>query len=111
MASSALGHEKCQPSAPGTPPLSAREVVELLRHLHGWEVVDDRKLRKPYKFPNFATALEFVNGVGALAEREGHHPDIQLSWGRVVIEIWTHSIGGLSRSDFVLAAKLDELGK
>lgn len=72
-----------------------------------WAVVDDHHLFKTYRFPDFVTALAFVNRVGAVAEAEGHHPDVELTWGRVAIKIWTHAIDGLTESDFVLAAKAD----
>jgi 4a-hydroxytetrahydrobiopterin dehydratase len=72
-------------------------------------VVDNHHLEKSYEFPDFVSALDFANRVGAIAEQEGHHPDIQLSWGRVVLTIWTHKVEGLTRSDFVLAAKVDEI--
>jgi 4a-hydroxytetrahydrobiopterin dehydratase len=71
-------------------------------------VVEDKKLQKTYTFPDFAQALAFVNRAGAVAEVEGHHPDVYLTWGKVGVEIWTHAIGGLSENDFILAAKLDE---
>ena len=73
----------------------------------GWEVVDKHHLARTFKTPDFVTALEFVNNVGAVAEQQGHHPDIHLSWGKVTIEIHTHKINGLTESDFVLAAKID----
>jgi 4a-hydroxytetrahydrobiopterin dehydratase len=66
-------------------------------------------LEKTYLFKNFAEALAFVNRVGALAEEQGHHPDVYLAWGRVRLEIWTHKIKGLTESDFVFAAKCDRL--
>lgn len=75
----------------------------------GWEVVENHHLRKPYKFKNFQEALAFTNRVGELAEEIGHHPEIALGWGRVVLEIWTHKIDGLAESDFIFAAKCDEL--
>jgi len=84
-------------------------VTALLRQLRNWEVVNEHHLSKCYKFPDFAAALRFVNRVGDLAEREGHHPDLHLSWGRVRVEIWTQQVDGLTESDFVLAAKIDEL--
>jgi 4a-hydroxytetrahydrobiopterin dehydratase len=96
------------PCRKGTPPLPASERDRLLAELGGgWEVVDGHHLLKVYRFPDFAAALAFVNRVGAQAEAEGHHPDIELTWGRVAIKIWTHAIDGLSESDFVLAAKAD----
>jgi 4a-hydroxytetrahydrobiopterin dehydratase len=75
----------------------------------GWSVVDEHHLHKVFSFPDFATALAFTNKVGELAESEGHHPDILLSWGRVEIEIFTHKIDGLTESDFILAARIDRL--
>jgi 4a-hydroxytetrahydrobiopterin dehydratase len=79
----------------------------LLAQLSGWEVNVGGHLAKTYKLKNFERALSFVNRIGAIAEQEGHHPDIFLAWGRVGLEIWTHKIGGLSEADFVLAAKAD----
>lgn len=85
------------------------EIKRLLQELEGWEVVDDHHLTKRYEFPDFASALVFTNEVGGLAEEEGHHPDIYLAWGKVQLEIWTHKINGLTESDFILAAKCDDL--
>lgn len=83
---------------------------ELERELGpGWKVVDDHHLEKQLDFPDFATGLAFVNRVGALAEEEGHHPDLFLAWGKVGITIFTHKVDGLTRSDFILAAKIDQL--
>lgn len=76
---------------------------------HGWEVVDDERLIKTYDFADFAAALTFVNRVGALAEAQNHHPDLQLRWGKAVVEIWTHTVGGLTESDFIFAAKTEML--
>lgn len=74
-----------------------------------WAVVDAHHLRREYTFPDFGSALAFTNRIGALAEEQGHHPDLELGWGRVVVTIWTHKIDGLTRSDFVLAAHISEL--
>jgi 4a-hydroxytetrahydrobiopterin dehydratase len=83
---------------------------ELERELGGgWQVVGDHHLHKAFSFADFLGALEFTNRVGALAEAEGHHPDIRLTWGRVEIEIFTHKIDGLTESDFILAARIDRL--
>ena len=84
---------------------------DLRRHAGGrpdWRVRDDR-LSKTFLFPDFKSALAFVNRVGAVAEEQGHHPDLQLAWGKVVVEIWTHKIDGLTESDFIFAAKCDRL--
>ncbi|MEK6373615.1 MAG: 4a-hydroxytetrahydrobiopterin dehydratase [Acidobacteriota bacterium] len=98
------------PCRGGVPPLAGEELAALLRELgNGWRVVDGHHLEKEYPFPDFAEALAFTNRVGALAEEEGHHPDIYLAWGKVRITNWTHKIDGLSRGDFVLAAKIDRL--
>jgi 4a-hydroxytetrahydrobiopterin dehydratase len=74
-----------------------------------WNVVDEHHLVRLYKFPDFKSALDFVNRVGALAEDQGHHPDIALAWGKAEITIWTHAVNGLTESDFILAAKIDRL--
>jgi 4a-hydroxytetrahydrobiopterin dehydratase len=89
---------------------SALKGEDLKKHygqLEGWTVVNEHHLEKEYKFKDFAEALAFVNRLGAVAEAEGHHPDIFLTWGRVSVTLWTHSIGGLSEKDFALAAKAD----
>jgi 4a-hydroxytetrahydrobiopterin dehydratase len=89
--------------------LAGEELRKLQGQLEGWNVVDEHHLEKEYRFPDFRTALAFVNRVGDAAEAEGHHPDIFLAWGKVRITLWTHSIGGLSENDFILAAKADAL--
>lgn len=107
---SELSKEKCTPCRVGVPALQGEELRVLERELGGgWQVVAEHHLEKDFAFPDFATALTFTNKVGALAEEEGHHPDIHLAWGKVKITIWTHKIDGLTRSDFVLAAKTEEL--
>jgi 4a-hydroxytetrahydrobiopterin dehydratase len=93
----------------GVPPLNAAEIKQLLDQLRGdWRVEAVHHLEKEYTFVDFAAALAFTNAVGAIAEEQGHHPDIYLTWGRVVLKIWTHKIDGLTESDFILAAKADE---
>jgi 4a-hydroxytetrahydrobiopterin dehydratase len=77
--------------------------------LPGWQVVDGHHLTRSFQFPDFKTALEFVNRAGAVAEEEGHHPDLLLAWGKVDVKTWTHKIDGLTESDFILAAKIDRL--
>lgn len=92
------------------PPLEGRALEALAEELGGgWRVVDGHHLEKEYRFPNFVTALAFVNRVGELAEAQDHHPDLLLAWGRVVVRIWTHKIDGLTNSDFVFAAKADAI--
>lgn len=107
--SSELARQQCVPCMGGVPPLEGEQLGSLLRRLGGgWEVCDGHHLEKEYRFTDFAGALAFTNKVGAVAEEQGHHPDIHLGWGRVKIQIWTHKIDGLTESDFILAAKLDE---
>lgn len=106
-----LSKETCIPCRGGVPPLKGTELEELARELGGgWRVVEEHHLEKEFPFPDFRTALAFTNRVGEVAEEQGHHPDIHLAWGKARITIWTHKIDGLTRSDFVLAAKIDELG-
>lgn len=105
-----LSNKKCIPCRIGAPTLNEDEIKELIKELkEGWEVIDNKKLKKTYKFKDFKEALEFTNKVGKLAEEEGHHPVIHLSWGKVVLELWTHKIGGLHENDFILAAKIDKI--
>jgi 4a-hydroxytetrahydrobiopterin dehydratase len=104
-----LAEKICAPCKGGVPPLDSVESAKLASELPDWTVVNLHHLSRAFLFPDFAAALDFVNLVGELAEREKHHPDIFLSWGKAVIDIWTHKINGLSESDFVLAAKIDEL--
>ena len=105
-----LAAKECIPCKGGVPPLKGEE----LRALHnavnnGWQLVGDHHLEKEYKFKNFREALNFTNRVGELAERQNHHPDIHLAWGKVKVGIWTHKIDGLTESDFFFAAKTDLL--
>jgi 4a-hydroxytetrahydrobiopterin dehydratase len=89
--------------------LAGRELTSLLGQVHGWTVVGEHHIQKEFTFPNFVKALEFVNRVGAVAEEQGHHPDVYLAWGKVEIKLWTHKIDGLTESDFIMAAKTDKL--
>ena len=103
-----LADKQCIPCRGGVPPLTGQPLKDLARQLaDGWEVVDEHHLHRLHEFPNFREALAFVNAVGAVAEQQGHHPDITLSWGKVGVTIHTHKIDGLTESDFILAAKID----
>jgi 4a-hydroxytetrahydrobiopterin dehydratase len=104
-----LTQKHCVPCRGSTPPLTRAAITPLHAQVPKWEVVDDRRLLRALAFRDFKTALAFVDRVGALAEEEGHHPDLHLSYGEVRVELWTHAIGGLSESDFILAAKIDLL--
>lgn len=110
IVSAGLADEKCIPCKGGVPPLAGDDLAALVRELGGgWNVIDGHHLEKEFRFRDFSDALEFTNRVGDIAEREGHHPDIYLAWGKVRVTIWTHKINGLTRSDFVLAAKIEQL--
>jgi 4a-hydroxytetrahydrobiopterin dehydratase len=102
-----LSTKHCVPCHGGVPRLSGAEVAPLLAQLEGWEVVAEHHLSKRYEFKNFADALAFVNRAGAIAEGEGHHPDVEFGWGYARLKIYTHAIDGLSESDFILAARID----
>ncbi len=105
-----LAKLECVPCRGGTPPVQGDELKELERKLGGhWRTVDQHHLEKEFPFKDFREALAFTNQVGDLAEAQGHHPDLYLAWGRVKLTIWTHKIDGLTESDFILAAKVDEL--
>ena len=107
---SELADKECVPCKGGAPPLQGEALAELHRKLgDGWEVINVHHLEKDFTFKNFRDALAFTNKVGELAEQQRHHPDIGLAWGRVTVAIWTHKIDGLSESDFILAAKIDQV--
>ena len=106
---SQLAAKRCVPCRGGVPALDGDEIRPLLAQVSGWEVVRNHHLNKDFRFPDFKSALAFVNRVGEIAEAEGHHPDICLAWGKVGIQIWTHKVDGLTESDFILAAKIDAL--
>jgi 4a-hydroxytetrahydrobiopterin dehydratase len=97
------------PCRGGVPALQGEELERLKAQVSGWQVVDSHHLWKTYSFSDFRTALDFVNKAGAIAEEEGHHPDLFLAWGKVEVKIWTHTIDGLTENDFVLAAKIDRI--
>ena len=105
-----LAKKECLPCKGGVLPLTGQALSELLDKLGGdWRVVDVHHLEKEYRFKNFRSALDFTNRVGEMAEAQGHHPDIYLSWGKVRLTIWTHKIDGLTENDFIFAAKADIL--
>jgi 4a-hydroxytetrahydrobiopterin dehydratase len=105
-----LADQHCIPCRGGVPPLEKEKIATLLAELDGgWKVNSAGHLERAYEFKNFVAALKFANDVGAIAEAEGHHPDLHVRWGECRIEIWTHKISGLTESDFFLAAKIGRL--
>lgn len=104
-----LADRRCVPCQGGTPPMTRQEFQPLLAQIEGWEVPEDRKLVKTFRFKNFVEAVEFVNRIAQVAEEEGHHPDLYVAWGKVTVYLWTHKIDGLSESDFIMAAKIDRI--
>ena len=109
---STLAKKRCIPCEKGIPPLKREEAEKLLKELDQWMLIDDAKmLAKSFRFKNFVEAMRFINKVAEIAEGEGHHPDITISYNAVGLELMTHAIDGLSENDFILAAKIDEIKK
>lgn len=105
-----LTSKRCTACEKGAEPLKGEAIQRLRQELgEGWQVVDEHHLQKAFEFKNFKEALAFTNRVGEVAEQEGHHPDIFLTWGKVQLSLHTHSIDGLSENDFILAAKADQV--
>jgi 4a-hydroxytetrahydrobiopterin dehydratase len=104
-----LADKTCVPCRGGVSPLKGAELQKLHRLVPRWGVTNEHHIHREFRFPDFKQALDFVNRVGALAEEQGHHPDILLAWGKVEIKVWTHKIDGLTESDFILAAKIDRI--
>jgi len=104
-----LADKTCVPCRGGVPPLKGDALNALKQELPDWEVVGEHHLHKTFRFPDFQKALDFVNRAGAIAEQQGHHPDILLAWGKAEVTIFTHKIDGLTESDFVLAARINQV--
>jgi len=107
---SGLAARRCVRVKKGSPPLAPEAAERLRAEVPGWTIRDGKRIEREFRFPDFKSALAFVDRSGALADAEDHHPDIHLSWGRARIEVWTHAAGGLTENDFILAAKIDALG-
>jgi 4a-hydroxytetrahydrobiopterin dehydratase len=105
-----LIQKQCTPCQGGAEPLKGEDVLQRIEELQaGWSVVDEHHLQREFTFDNFRQGLDFVNQVGELAEEEGHHPNLLLTYGKVVVHLWSHKIDGLHENDFILAAKIDAL--
>jgi 4a-hydroxytetrahydrobiopterin dehydratase len=105
-----LTEKKCTVCEVGGVALVESGISVLMKELGGgWEARDAKMIVKTFSFPDFKQTMAFVNKVADLAEEEGHHPDMRVSWGKAVIELSTHAVKGLSENDFILAAKIDKL--
>ncbi|MGM0507190.1 MAG: 4a-hydroxytetrahydrobiopterin dehydratase [Bacteroidota bacterium] len=105
-----LSEKECVPCKGDTPPLQGKELKELHQQLSDeWNLVDDHHLTRDYTFDDFQEALDFTNRVGEMSEEQGHHPEIYLTWGKVTLKVYTHAIDGLAESDFIWAAKAEDL--
>ncbi len=104
-----LEKRKCKPCEGGVPPLTEDEIMEYITVVKGWIVKDNKKIAREFNFVNFKHTMGFVNEVARLAEEEGHHPVMHVSYGSVEVELWTHAVDGLSENDFIMAAKIDRI--
>jgi 4a-hydroxytetrahydrobiopterin dehydratase len=104
-----LADKRCLACHAGMPVLSRSEAALLLDRLNDWTIENGKYLSRSFSFKNFAQALELANRIGALAEKEGHHPDLLVRWGMLKVTLWTHAVNDLTESDFILAAKIDRL--
>jgi len=110
--SGGLAHRECVPCRGGIPPLSAERIEELRREISNeWKVVDGHHLEREVKLRNFRQAMALANRVAEIAENQGHHPDLLVSWGRLKITFFTHAINGLHENDFIMAARVDMLAE
>ena len=91
-------------------PLERSDAEKLLKEIAGWTLSEDgKRIMRDFSFKNFVEAIQFANEITPIAEAEGHHPDLSIGWGRVQVALSTHTVGGLSENDFILAAKINEL--
>lgn len=105
-----LVNKKCESCERGVDPLKKDQIDEYMKAVSPeWQVAENKSIKRKFKFKNFKEAIVFVNKVADLAESESHHPDITINYNKVTLELSTHSIGGLSANDFVLAAKIEPL--
>jgi 4a-hydroxytetrahydrobiopterin dehydratase len=104
-----LADKHCVPCRGALAPLKGAELLSYAEQVPDWKIIEEHHVAKTFPFIDFKTGLDFVNRVGALAEEEGHHPDLCLVWGKVDVQIYTYKARGLTESDFVLAAKIDQV--
>jgi len=105
-----LSKKKCIPCEGGIPPLTDKEIKQYIKDISaGWKVIDNNRISREFFFVSYRHTIDFVNKIADIAENEGHHPVLHIYFGRAVVELWTHSINGLSENDFILASKIDKL--
>lgn len=105
-----LNTKHCRPCEGGVEPLSREQASELLKQAAGWQLSPDgKKISRTFKFTNFRETRAFFNAVADIADAENHHPDFEVSYRQCTLTLWTHTIGGLSENDFIVAAKIDAL--
>jgi 4a-hydroxytetrahydrobiopterin dehydratase len=104
-----LTEKKCVPCEGGVPPFDKKKINQYIRQLpKGWKIVDDKAIQKEFKFKSFPLTMAFVNKIALIAQEEGHHPDMEVHYSRVLVEFSTHAVGGLSENDFIMAAKIEQ---
>ncbi len=103
-----LAEKTCQPIKAGEPPLPRKEAEDLLREIPKWSL-GEKALEREFRFKDFRQSMDFANNVAAVANEQDHHPDIVISYSKVTVTLSTHTIGGLSMNDFIVAAKIDLL--
>ncbi len=100
---------KCVPCEGGIDPLKGQSITNFMNRLGGgWSVIGEKMIRKDFPFKNFMQGMAFLNKIAEIAEKEGHHPDVCISFTKVTVELFTHAINGLSENDFIMAAKIDD---
>ncbi len=105
-----LSEKNCISCEGKIPKLSPNEIKNFSSELkNDWQVIDSKKISFEFKFKNFVEAMSFANKITEISETENHHPDLHISWGKVGVEIWTHTINGLSENDFILASKIEKI--
>jgi 4a-hydroxytetrahydrobiopterin dehydratase len=105
-----LSQSTCKPCEGGIAPLNKQDIASFMKKIHAdWRNVDDQMISREFSFVNYRHTIDFVNRMANLAEEEGHHPVLHVFYARIVVELWTHAIGGLSENDFIMAAKIDVL--
>jgi 4a-hydroxytetrahydrobiopterin dehydratase len=104
-----LASQTCVPCRGGVLPMKGADLERMKPLVPQWNVINEHHVTRAFTFPDFKQALDFVNRIGEIAEQQGHHPDILLAWGKAEITLWTHKIDGLTQSDFIMAAKIDQL--